>query len=140
DDAPTVIRATLAEDGVVAGAFRTRTVDDCGGSWLDPLLPLADLRASYTHLPYGDQALFVRRSAFDRVGGYPDQPLFEDLELARRLWTVGRIAIAPGRVRVSARRYLRHPLRAALAMNTFPVLYRTGLVSVERLARWYAAG
>ena len=54
-------------------------------NWLGPLLRLADLRSRVTRLPYGDQAVFVRRETFERVGGFPDQPLMEDVELARRL-------------------------------------------------------
>jgi len=52
---------------------------------LEPLLHLADLRSRYTSLPYGDQALFVRAAVFRRVGGFPEQPLMEDIELSKRL-------------------------------------------------------
>ena len=112
---------------VVAGAFRTWTVADAGRSWAAPLLHLADLRSRYTRLPYGDQALFVRRDAFDRVGGFPDQPLMEDFELSRRLRRVGRIATAPAAVRVSGRRFLSRPIRSAVLMRLFPLLYRLGV-------------
>lgn len=135
-DAATWIACALGDPGVVAGAFRLRTVADRGPRWLGPLLRLADLRARVTRLPYGDQALFVRRAAFERVGGYPDQPLMEDVELARRLWRVGRIRIVAGVVRVSGRRFVANPVRAVLAMRLFPLLYRLG-VSPGRLARLY---
>jgi len=89
-----------------------------------------------TRFPYGDQAMFVRRDAFEQVGGFPDQPLMEDVELARRLRRVGTIRIVPGIVRVSGRRFLANPLRALVAMRVFPLLYRLG-VSPARLARLY---
>src|SRR5205807_900460 len=74
-DAAAWIAGTLAEPDVVAGAFRTRTVPDAGESWLAPLLHLADIRSRITRFPYGDQAIFMRREAFARAGGFPDQPL-----------------------------------------------------------------
>jgi rSAM/selenodomain-associated transferase 2 len=135
-DAATWVARALADPGVVAGAFRLHTLADTGPRWLAPLLRLADLRARVTRLPYGDQALFVRRGAFERVGGFPDQPLMEDVELARRLWRLGRIRIVPGVVRVSGRRFVANPVRAVLAMRLFPLLYRLG-VSPARLARLY---
>lgn len=132
------IAEALADPAIVAGAFRIRTVADRGRNWLGPLLRLADLRARVTRYPYGDQALFVRRSAFEAVGGYPAQPLFEDLELARRLWRIGRIRTVSACVYVSGRRFLQRPLRSLLAMHTFPMLYRLG-VSPETLLRLYGA-
>ena len=92
-DAPGWIRLAFQDPEVVAGAFRVRTIDE-DGSRLAPLLPFANLRSRTRSLPYGDQALFVRRSVFEAVGGYPDQPLMEDIELARRLKRRGRIRTA----------------------------------------------
>jgi rSAM/selenodomain-associated transferase 2 len=135
-DAARLIERALDDPGVVAGAFRLRTVADGGARWLGPLLRLADLRSRVTRLPYGDQAVFVRRAAFERIGGFPDQPLMEDIELARRLWRVGRIRTVPGVVRVSGRRFVANPVRAVLAMRVIPLLYRLG-VSPARLARLY---
>ena len=135
-DAALLVGRALGEPGVVAGAFRLHTVAESGPRWLGPLLRLADLRSRVTRLPYGDQAMFVRRDAFERVGGFPDQPLMEDVELARRLWRVGRIRTVPGAVRVSGRRFVANPVRAVLAMRVFPLLYRLG-VSPARLARLY---
>ena len=136
EDAGRWIAAALAEPGVVAGAFRVRTVADAGRNWLGPVLRLPDLRSRWSRVPYGDQALFVRRAAFEAAGGFPEQPLMEDVELSRRLWRVGRVVTVPAEVRVSARRYLRHPVRTLLAQRLFPALYRLG-VSAETLARLY---
>jgi rSAM/selenodomain-associated transferase 2/rSAM/selenodomain-associated transferase 1 len=127
----------LDDPDVIAGAFRTWTVADPPDvPWFAPLLHLADLRSRYTSLPYGDQALFVRADVFRQVGGFPDQPLMEDLELARRLRRRGRIVTVPARVRVSGRRFVARPLFHAVVMNAFPALYRLG-VSPDRLATLY---
>ncbi len=130
------IAAALADPAVVAGAFRTWTVDDSGRSRLGPLLHLADLRSRYTSLPYGDQAPFMRVSAYEAVGGYPDQPLMEDLEMSRRLKALGEVCTVPRRVQVSGRRFIDRPIFYTAMVNAFPAMYRLG-VSAETLARLY---
>jgi hypothetical protein len=135
-DARERIASALADPEVVAGAFRTWTVDEGRSPRLAPWLHLGDLRSRYSRLPYGDQALFVRAAVFRRVGGYPEQPLMEDLELARRLRRAGRIRIVPARVRVSGRRFLARPLYYFLLVNFMPLLYACG-VSPVRLTRLY---
>ena len=51
-----------------------------------------NLRSRLTGICTGDQAIFVRRSAFERLGGYPEIALMEDIELTRRLKRIGRFA------------------------------------------------
>jgi len=135
-DAAAWIAGALADPTVVAGAFRTWTVPDAGRSWLAPLLHLADVRSRITRFPYGDQAIFVRREAFARAGGFPDQPLMEDLELSRRLRRLGRVVTVAAAVRVSGRRLLARPIHSTLVMRLFPTLYRLG-VPARLLARLY---
>lgn len=136
DDAVPRVGAALGRPDVVAGAFHTRTVPDGATGWAARWLRLADLRSRYTRLPYGDQALFVRREAFDAVGGFPEQALFEDVEIGRRLRRVGRVATVSRDVEVSGRRFMARPVYYALLMNVLPVLYRLG-VRPETLARAY---
>ena len=62
----------------------------------------ANLR-SHLGLPYGDQGLLVPRSLYDAVGGYPDQPLMEDVALVRAL--KGRLAPVGVTITTSAARY-----------------------------------
>lgn len=128
------VEGALADPRVIAGAFRTWHVRDDGRR--APWLHLADLRSRYSGLPYGDQAIFVRSEAFWKAGGFPEQPLMEDLELSRRLRRLGRIAIVKSSVRVSGRRFLAHPIRDTLFVNAFPLLYRLG-VPAASLARFY---
>jgi rSAM/selenodomain-associated transferase 2 len=136
DDAIAHVEEALADASVVAGAFRTWTVPDAGRSWLAPFLHLADLRSRCSRLPYGDQALFVRADAFRRAGGFPDQPLMEDVELARRLARLGRLRVVRSRVEVSGRRFLARPIYYTLAVNLFPALYALG-VAPATLKRLY---
>jgi rSAM/selenodomain-associated transferase 2 len=126
-DAARWIGEELSNPQVVGGAFRTWTVSEGRRSWLAPLLHLADVRSRYANLPYGDQALFVRAEAFWRLGGFPEQPLMEDLEFSRRLRMIGKIRTVPATVRVSGRRFLARPIYYTLLVNVFPLLYRLGI-------------
>ncbi|HJZ90080.1 MAG TPA: glycosyltransferase [Gemmataceae bacterium] len=66
-----------------------------------------DRRRALRGHSYGDQAQFFRRAALAHEGGFPDLPLMEDVELARRLRRLGRPAYLDVPVTVSARRYER---------------------------------
>ena len=84
-DAVRWISATLADNSVALGAFRTCTRFDGTGRipLVARLLWLADARGRFRRTPYGDQALFLRRETFVASGGFPDLPLFEDVALSR---------------------------------------------------------
>jgi rSAM/selenodomain-associated transferase 2 len=66
------------------------------------------LRVRWLGMPYGDQAIFVRRDALWRAGGFPDEPLLEDLILMRRLRKHAWPALLAGPVVVSPRRWQKH--------------------------------
>jgi len=63
------------------------------------------LRPRRTGIATGDQAMFVRREVFDGIGGFPLQPLMEDIELSRRLLRRSRPACLRARVTTSGRRW-----------------------------------
>jgi rSAM/selenodomain-associated transferase 2 len=126
-DAMRWVAEALSDPQVIGGAFRTWTVSEGSWTWLAPLLHLADLRSRYTSLPYGDQALFVRAEAFRQLGGFPEQPLMEDLEFGRRLHRLGSVRTVAATVHVSGRRFLSRPLYYTLLLNIFPLLYRLGM-------------
>jgi len=129
------VRTALADPRVVGGAFRLRFEPR------SPALRLIEwgtrLRVALLQLPYGDQALFVRRSVLEELGGVPQTPIMEDLDLVQSLKRRGRIACLPLAVTTSARRY-----RAAGALRT---VLRNGLAATawwlglprERIAAWY---
>ncbi len=66
---------------------------------------LMNLRSRLSGIATGDQAIFVTREAFDRVGGFPVQPLMEDIELSRRLKRLSRPACLRERASTSGRRW-----------------------------------
>ena len=95
-------------------------------------------RVALLGLPYGDQGLFVRRDVFERLGGYRDLPLMEDVDFVRRLARAGRLVHSQRRVVTSARRWETQGWTRRSAGNVLAViLYFLG-VSPARLARRYS--
>ncbi len=89
-------------------------------------------------MPYGDQAIFMRKQYFDQIGGFKDIPLMEDVDLMRRIKKDGRkIHILPDKVTTSARRWQRDGALYTTVRNQILVaLFRLG-VSPDRLAKYY---
>ncbi|HEY1583798.1 MAG TPA: TIGR04283 family arsenosugar biosynthesis glycosyltransferase [Chthoniobacterales bacterium] len=119
------IAEALERPEVVGGAFRRR--------YRDPSLVLAltcrlaDLRSRLFGWHLGDQALFVRRDIFEKLGGYRDIPIFEDLDFSRRLRAHGRTVTLAPPVRSSARRFARNgPLRTTGADLLLTAQYLLG--------------
>ena len=107
-----------------------------------PLLPLIqwgiNARTRLTRTGTGDQGIFIRRDHFERVGGFPDWPLFEDVALFRRLRAIGRPAIGRVPIETSARRWLCHGvLRTMATMWALRIGFAAG-VPPERLARGWS--
>jgi GT2 family glycosyltransferase len=88
-------------------------------------------------MPYGDQALFIKASAFKRIGGFPEIPIMEDFELIRRLRRLGKINIIPMPVLTSARRWQKLGVLKTTLINQLTILAYFLGISPERLARWY---
>jgi len=106
-----------------------------------PALPLVaalmNLRSRWTGIATGDQAIFVTREAFDAVGGYPDQPLMEDIELSSRLLHRARPVCIRDRVQTSGRRWeSRGVWRTVLLMWQLRWAYWRG-APAEQLAQRY---
>ena len=96
-----------------------------------------NLRSRLTGIETGDQAMFVARRAFRMVGGYPDQPLMEDVELSRRLRELSWPVCLRAQVRTSGRRWeTRGVWKTILLMWRLRWSYWWG-ASAEDLARMY---
>jgi rSAM/selenodomain-associated transferase 2 len=77
-----------------------------GRPWmLRVVAALMNLRSRATGIATGDQAMFMTRAAFDGIGGFPLQPLMEDIEASRRLKRLGPPACLRARVVTSGRRW-----------------------------------
>jgi rSAM/selenodomain-associated transferase 2 len=98
---------------------------------------MINLRSRLSGIATGDQAIFVRRALFQRVGGFPDIPLMEDIALSRALKRLGPPLCLKSRAVTSSRRWERHGLlRTILLMWRLRLLHALG-VPAETLARHY---
>jgi rSAM/selenodomain-associated transferase 2 len=131
------VRDALRDARVVGGAFRLRF--DTATLALRIVAWGVRLRVALFELPYGDQALFVRRAALEAMGGVPQAPILEDLDLVRAMRRQGRVAALPLRVTTSSRRYLSAGVWRTVARNAIATLaWRLGW-DRERIAAWYRA-
>ena len=129
------VRAALATPGVAGGAFRLRI--GAPGAAYRVIEKMANLRTRLARMPYGDQALFTTRAAYDAVGGFAPLPLMEDVEFIRRLGRRGRLAMLKEEAVASARRWERDgPVYGTLRNWTLMALYLLG-VSPVTLAGFY---
>ena len=135
DDAFGAIEKALALPQVVGGAFRI--CFNCQ-HWPYRLVALSvNMRSHMRKIFTGDQAYFIRSASFKAVGGYPNQPLMEDLEIITRLRKIGKVVLLPQYVTTSARRHEKIGLiRSVLLMWYLRTLYKLG-TSPEQLQRMY---
>ncbi|ETW95793.1 MAG: hypothetical protein ETSY2_47570 [Candidatus Entotheonella gemina] len=97
----------------------------------------ANVRSRFGQLPYGDQALFIRRRLFEALGGYGDEPFLEDVRLVRAMRRHGRLVLVPEPVQTSGRRWLREGVVYTTVRNNVIVgLFFCG-VAPATLKRWY---
>jgi rSAM/selenodomain-associated transferase 2 len=130
------ISAAMRDRDCPAGRF---DVEIEGAHWMLKIIArLINYRSRLTKIGTGDQALFVRRTIFESVGGFQDIPLMEDIAFCRRLKCLGSMASLRTRVITSGRRWERNGVwRTILKMWTLKLGYLAG-VSPERLKHYYA--
>lgn len=97
------IRSCLAEPRNVGGAFRLNV--DSGRTSLRLISWGINMRSRWLGLPYGDQALFVRRCLFEDLRGFRSLAIMEDVDFVRRLRRKGRMALLDLKVSTSDRRW-----------------------------------
>lgn len=129
-----LIRSAV-DDGALWGRFDVR-IDG-----VHPLLRVVERmmnwRSRVTGIATGDQAIFVLRDVFERLGGYPELPLMEDIALSRRLKALGRPACIAVPVLTSGRRWEKNGvLRTILLMWSLRARYFFG-ADPQRLAVRY---
>ncbi len=107
---------------------------------LQVVAALMNLRSRWTGIASGDQAMFMTRAAFDAAGGFPEQPLMEDIELSKRLKRLGPPACLHQRVVTSGRRWEQHGVwRTILLMWRLRFDYWRGVPADRLAARYHAA-
>ncbi len=131
------IEAALRIESVIGGAFRQRIDHDRRVfRWLEWGNAA---RVRWRRMPYGDQGIFVRQSAFGSLGGFAEVRLMEDVllmrEFRRRGW---RIELLPGPIHVDPRRWIKHGVFRQTLRNW---MLLSGLklgISPDRLAEYYS--
>lgn len=125
----------VAEDGPSASCFGLAI--DHPGFFYRVVEAGQRVRERWAGLAYGDQGLLVRRDVFSQAGGYPDEPLMEDVILNRRLAAAGRLERLPARIRTSARRYEEEGrVRAVLRNATLIGRFLAGAEPADLAARY----
>ena len=121
--------------GADGGAFQVRFDDPRATMRLGA--QLINLRTRWTRTPLGDQGQFVTRDAFDRLQGFRDWPILEDLDFARRLNRTGKLTVIQSKVTTGARRFNQRGVVRTIATNWLIwALFFLG-VSPAKLARLY---
>jgi len=109
------VRQAMRDEAIAGGRLDVRL------SGTHPMFRIIEsminLRSRLTKVSTGDQAMFVRRTVFERLGGFPDQALLEDVEMSLRLRRIGRIACLRQQVETSSRRWEQYGImRTVLLM------------------------
>jgi rSAM/selenodomain-associated transferase 2 len=137
-DALELIQRAVQDPGVVGGGLQLSFDQRSPG--LNYLAVSSNVRARRLSWIFGDQAMFVRREVFDSVGGFPQLPLMEDLELSRILRRRGRLVVLPTTVTASSRRLVEQGVwRMTVLMQVLKLQYLLG-VDPDRIRQRYEAG
>jgi len=132
------LREAMRDEALVGGAFhrlfdeRHKTLRglECVGRWYH----------QYGGVLFGDQSVFVRRAVFERMGGFKEFPLMEDVDFSCRLRRMGPLRVLDPPLGTSARRHLRRgSWRTSIHNGWLLLLFRLG-VSPVRLHQMYYRG
>jgi glycosyltransferase involved in cell wall biosynthesis len=130
------LHTALADPQLAGGAFYIRFAESRPRS-LRLVAWGINVRARFRNSATGDQGIFVRKSVFDSIGGAPEWPLFEDVELVRRIRRAGKFTVLRTPVTVSGRRYIQHGVfRTALLIYSLRFAYWLGVPPL-RLKNWF---
>lgn len=136
DNALGKISRALQNTDYVGGAFDLKI--DSERLFLKYISVRASLRSRWNRIPYGDQAIFLKKQYFDEICGFKEIPLMEDIDLMRRIKKDGKkIIILPDKVTTSARRWESEGALYTTMRNQILLgLFYLG-VSPHKLAKYY---
>jgi rSAM/selenodomain-associated transferase 2 len=135
DDAVDHVRAALADPAVVGGNFYLRYVPFTRTGLL--LTAYHHLRRTLFHVYGGQSGVFVRREAFERIGGFGPLPILEDQRFVEKLEHVGMTRHLPAWAETSARRFRGREWKALGVWALVQTLHGIG-VPAQALSRAYA--
>lgn len=122
--------------GYIGGGFNLYFYD-LSSRFMDYIRKTSNLRAEKLKVFYGDQGIFIKKEVFQRIEGYSNLEIMEDLELSIRLKKIGNMKLVPYNIGTSARRFKKHgELKTHILMHKLRILYFLG-VSSKKLNRIY---
>lgn len=128
----------LQDAVTIAGAFELQINAELPGLRL--VEKMVNMRSRFFSLPYGDQAIFMKKSVFEEIGGFPNLPIMEDFELMLALRKLGKIVIISAPVITSGRRWQKLGVVKTTLLNQLIIAgYFIG-ISPNLLFLWYRQG
>ena len=135
-DAMRLIATAMKDKRYVAGAFDLGIKSE--RFVFRAIESAVSLRSRITRIPFGDQAIFVRKNYFDEIGGYKDIPIMEDVEIMERIKKRGdKIIIIPQKVHTSSRRWEQEGILHCTLRNWFLQILYLLRISPHRLSQFY---
>ncbi len=137
-DFPKLVNNCLAQKDTILGAFSLGI--ESTSLLLRIVCAGANFRSRILQLPYGDQSLFIRKTDFEKLGGFPETPIMEDYIFAKLAKKKGEIETLPQTVLTSARRWQKLGAIRTTCVNQLMILgYQLG-ITPEKLASFYRNG
>lgn len=130
-----LILETLSKPGIVGGAFNLLL--DGTGFVFRLIERINYIRYHLFPLYFGDQAIFVTRSAFMEVGKFPDVHIMEGAQFCRRLWKTGRMGLVKKKVVVSSRRFIEGGPWRVFAFDAWCTIRHILHISNEKYSVYY---
>jgi rSAM/selenodomain-associated transferase 2 len=135
-DAMRLIATAMKDKRYVAGAFDLGIKSE--RFVFRAIESAASVRSRVTRIPFGDQAIFVRKNYFDEIGGYKDMPIMEDVEIMERIRKRGdKIFIIPQKVHTSSRRWEQEGILRCTLRNWFLQILYLLHISPRRFSKFY---
>ena len=131
------LQAIANLDGdIAAGGFRQQFSN---AHWFLALVSrMHNWRCNRTRVIYGDQAMFIRRDLFDRIGGFPREDVLEDVLISEHILTHTRPALLAQTVTTSSRKFEQHgPYRSFFDIVIIMCCYELHLPLLRR--RFFSA-
>lgn len=130
-----LIRNSLQNPKVLVSCFKFQVNERL--TLISAVEYLTNIRSKYKKLPYGDQALHMRKSVFDRLGGFPAQEFMEDFSLMKKVRKLGDVHTIDVPATTSARRWMKNGVVYTTTFNQFVIVgYNLG-ISAEDLRKLY---
>jgi len=130
-----LVKKAMQDKSIVGGRFDIRLSGK--GFAFRVIEFMINIRSRMTGISTGDQCQFVRRSVFEKMGGFPEQGLMEDVAFSKQLKRHGKIACLKNKVVTSSRRWEKHGIiKTVILMWKLRFLYWLGK-SPEKLAEMY---